>query len=72
VKPVKDFRISKELVDKLTERGIETLFPIQHKTFDHIYDGKDLIGRGEALALCEAHQNQHELELEKPWHLSFL
>lgn len=29
----------------MTGRGFKCLFPIQAQTYDHIYDGKDLIGR---------------------------
>lgn len=29
----------------MVERGFKCLFPIQAKTYDHIFDGKDLIGR---------------------------
>lgn len=39
------FRISKATRTKLKERGIKYLFPIQYRTFDHVYDGKDLIGQ---------------------------
>lgn len=39
------YRISKEVVDILSSRGISALFPIQQKTFDAVYDGKHVIGR---------------------------
>lgn len=39
------FRISKQTRRKLKERGIRYLFPIQYKTFDHVYDGHDVIGQ---------------------------
>lgn len=39
------FRISPGTVAVLQGRGVTRLFPIQRKTFDHIYDGKDVIGR---------------------------
>lgn len=39
------FRISKTTIENLAKKGVKFLFPIQEKTFDHIYDGKDLIGR---------------------------
>ena len=29
----------------LKEKGIKVLFPIQYLTFDHIYDGKNVIGQ---------------------------
>ncbi|KAK6936361.1 GUCT protein [Dillenia turbinata] len=40
-----NFRISEKLKNKLNERGIKALFPIQALTFDTILDGSDLIGR---------------------------
>eukprot|EP01080_Neovahlkampfia_damariscottae_P009467 gene9467-1673_t len=43
--PLSDFRISTQSIEILKEKGVEYLFPIQEKTFDHIYDGKDLVGR---------------------------
>ena len=39
------FRISKESRRILKEKGIKFLFPIQYLTFDHIYDGKNVIGQ---------------------------
>lgn len=42
---LKNFRISKKTRKGLKERGIKYLFPIQSKTFDLIYEGKDVIGR---------------------------
>ncbi|XP_043813464.1 DEAD-box ATP-dependent RNA helicase 7 isoform X2 [Manihot esculenta] len=39
------FRISDPLREKLKARGIESLFPIQARTFDDILDGSDLVGR---------------------------
>ena len=39
------FRISKTTRKKLKERGIKYLFPIQYQTFDHVYDGRDVIGQ---------------------------
>ncbi len=39
------FRISKVTRKKLKERGVRFLFPIQYKTFDHVYDGSDVIGQ---------------------------
>jgi len=44
--PLKSFRISKDTRHRLKERGITSLFPIQASTFNFIYDGKDIIGRG--------------------------
>ncbi|OWM75664.1 DEAD-box ATP-dependent RNA helicase 7 [Punica granatum] len=40
-----NFRISEKLREKLKEKGIESLFPIQAMTFDTILDGSDLVGR---------------------------
>ncbi|XP_028405033.1 nucleolar RNA helicase 2-like [Dendronephthya gigantea] len=42
---LKKFRISKKTRKELKERGIKYLFPIQAKTFDLIYEGKDVIGK---------------------------
>lgn len=39
------FRIDPATISHLESKGITSLFPIQIKTFDHIYDGKDVIGR---------------------------
>ena len=39
------FRIRKATRKVLKERGVKYLFPIQYLTFDHVYDGKDLIGQ---------------------------
>ncbi|KAJ9139957.1 hypothetical protein P3X46_030648 [Hevea brasiliensis] len=39
------FRISAPLREKLKSKGIESLFPIQARTFDDILDGSDLVGR---------------------------
>jgi ATP-dependent RNA helicase DDX21 len=39
------FRVSPETIKILEERGFKCMFPIQAMTFDHIFDGKDLIGR---------------------------
>ena len=35
----------------LLERGIKYLFPIQAKTFDLIYEGKDVIGKASTMYL---------------------
>ncbi|KAG5077792.1 hypothetical protein JHK82_056487 [Glycine max] len=40
-----NFRISEPLRQKLKEKGIESLFPIQAMTFDTVLDGSDLVGR---------------------------
>lgn len=39
------YRLSPSTINSLTSRGIKALFPIQAKTFDPIFDGKDLLGR---------------------------
>lgn len=39
------FRVSETVREKLKEKGIESLFPIQAMTFDMILDGSDLVGR---------------------------
>ena len=39
------FRIQKPTRKILKERGVKYLFPIQYLTFDHVYNGKDLIGQ---------------------------
>lgn len=39
------FRISKATRKILKEKGIKFLFPIQYLTFDHIYDGENVIGQ---------------------------
>ncbi|KAK9063235.1 hypothetical protein SSX86_017105 [Deinandra increscens subsp. villosa] len=40
-----NFRISDPLRNALKTKGIESLFPIQARTFESIYDGLDLIGK---------------------------
>lgn len=40
-----NFRINQSTRDLLKERGVKELFPIQYLTFDHVYDGKDVIGQ---------------------------
>ena len=55
--PLSNFNICKETVDKLLATGITCLFPIQAATFNHIYNGKDLIakartGTGKTLAFA--------------------
>ncbi|CAK8573615.1 unnamed protein product [Lathyrus sativus] len=42
---VSRFKISEPLREKLKEKGIESLFPIQAMTFDTILHGFDLVGR---------------------------
>lgn len=39
------FRINESMRKLLKERGVKELFPIQYLTFDHVYDGKDVIGQ---------------------------
>jgi ATP-dependent RNA helicase DDX21 len=43
---LKNYRISKETRKLLKAKGINALFPIQSSTFDLIYDGRDVVGRG--------------------------
>lgn len=40
-----NFRISDVTVEKLKKRNVNYLFPIQYKTFDHVYNGEDVIGQ---------------------------
>lgn len=40
-----NFPISEETVKLLKARGVNFLFPIQAKTFHHVYSGKDLIAQ---------------------------
>nr|XP_043614222.1 DEAD-box ATP-dependent RNA helicase 7-like [Erigeron canadensis]XP_043614223.1 DEAD-box ATP-dependent RNA helicase 7-like [Erigeron canadensis] len=42
---VSNFKISEPLRNALEMKGIESLFPIQARTFELIYDGHDLIGK---------------------------
>lgn len=44
-KPLKNFRIEQGTIEALEKSGIATLFPIQWKCFDAVYEGKDLIGK---------------------------
>lgn len=39
------FRIEEVTRKLLKTRGVKQLFPIQYLTFDHVYDGKDVIGQ---------------------------
>src|SRR3990167_5693389 len=39
------FGLSKKRLDALEKMGVETMFPIQEKTFKLIFDGNDVIGR---------------------------
>lgn len=45
--PVSKFRVSAGNVAQLAKRGIERFFKIQSESYDHIYDGKDVVGRAE-------------------------
>ncbi|KAG9335830.1 hypothetical protein JZ751_003584 [Albula glossodonta] len=40
-----NFRISKETIRHLQARGVTYLFDIQAKTFNSVYDGKDVVGQ---------------------------
>lgn len=44
-KPLKNFRIEQATIDALEKNNITSLFPIQWKCFDAVYEGKDLIGK---------------------------
>ena len=44
-KPLEDFPICAETVALLNGHGMTSLFPIQHLTFQNIFDGADMIGR---------------------------
>eukprot|EP01125_Pyxidicula_operculata_P002201 TRINITY_DN12113_c0_g1_i1.p1 TRINITY_DN12113_c0_g1~~TRINITY_DN12113_c0_g1_i1.p1 ORF type:complete len:690 (+),score=218.79 TRINITY_DN12113_c0_g1_i1:36-2105(+) len=55
--PIEKFRIRPQTQKILTENGYKTLFPIQARTFDFVYDGSDIIGRartgtGKTLSFC--------------------
>ena len=41
----RNFAISEATERNLKKKGIQYLFPIQYETFNHIYEGRDLIGR---------------------------
>ena len=47
--PESEYCISKVSRKTLKSRGITHLFPIQYKTFDPIYDKKDVIGQARKL-----------------------
>ncbi|XP_043375272.1 nucleolar RNA helicase 2-like isoform X4 [Dermochelys coriacea] len=40
-----NFCISKDTIELLRARGVTYLFPVQVKTFKHIYDGKDVVAQ---------------------------
>eukprot|EP01116_Phalansterium_solitarium_P006071 TRINITY_DN18387_c0_g1_i1.p1 TRINITY_DN18387_c0_g1~~TRINITY_DN18387_c0_g1_i1.p1 ORF type:complete len:706 (+),score=244.14 TRINITY_DN18387_c0_g1_i1:73-2190(+) len=40
-----NFRVAQATRDLLEAKGITKLFPIQYKSFDHVFDGSDVIGR---------------------------
>ncbi|KAH1167867.1 nucleolar RNA helicase 2-like [Mauremys mutica] len=40
-----NFYISKRTIELLRARGVTYLFPVQVKTFKHIYDGKDVVAQ---------------------------
>ena len=46
-----NFPISPETVTLLEKKGVSYLFPIQIKTFDHIYSGKDVVGQASRFTL---------------------
>jgi ATP-dependent RNA helicase DDX21 len=43
---INSYRVSPETIAKLHSKGIKAFFPIQYETYDLIYDGYDLVGRG--------------------------
>lgn len=45
VNALENFRISLKNIANLKAKGIESLFDIQTKTFDAVFDGEDLVGR---------------------------
>lgn len=60
---VSNFRISEKLREKLKEKGIESLFPIQAMTFDTILDGSDLVGRARTGQVRSSMYILHRLRL---------
>jgi ATP-dependent RNA helicase DDX21 len=42
---LENFRISAASMANLRAGGIKALFPIQAMTFDHVFDGKDVVGQ---------------------------
>nr|XP_033797809.1 nucleolar RNA helicase 2 [Geotrypetes seraphini] len=40
-----NFCISKQTIELLNARGVTYLFPVQVKTFQHVYEGKDLVAQ---------------------------
>ena len=48
VEQFSNFNISQPTIDCLEKKGVSYLFPIQIKTLDHIYSGKDVIGQARA------------------------
>ncbi|CAJ0746765.1 11281_t:CDS:1, partial [Entrophospora sp. SA101] len=47
------YNISKQTIDSLKKRGIESLFPIQSAAFNPIYNGKDVLARAKVLKFYE-------------------
>nr|CAG8584693.1 5525_t:CDS:2 [Entrophospora candida]CAG8604785.1 9442_t:CDS:2 [Entrophospora candida] len=45
IDPFSSYNISKQTIDSLKKRGIESLFPIQSAAFNPIYNGKDVLAR---------------------------
>ena len=41
-----NFRISPETIELLKKRNVTELFPIQYNTFDHVFNGKDVVAKG--------------------------
>ncbi|XP_013387133.1 nucleolar RNA helicase 2-like, partial [Lingula anatina] len=67
------FRISNPMVEKLQGRSVTYLFPIQAQTFDHVYDGFDVIaqartGTGKTLSFALPLVEKLQLEGTKGKH----
>ena len=43
--PLRSFQVTPAIADKLEEKGIKYLFPIQAQTYNDVFAGRDLIGR---------------------------
>jgi superfamily II DNA/RNA helicase len=43
--PITDYRVPAQVVAALAKEGITEMYPIQAKTFDPIFDGKDIVAR---------------------------
>jgi ATP-dependent RNA helicase DDX21 len=43
--PLSAFRVPANIIQNLNQKNITNLFPIQAATFNHIFDGEDVVGR---------------------------